>query len=123
MINCLGILQLENYVEYSRDSFSHRICDDLCEVILQYLSLEDKIRFECVSHQFQRTVFQRQYELRFDNRYDNFSRNTRNAIDFKSFESVVEKCSNITSVYMENSFFGHRINEFKTYMPNNRQNM
>ena len=44
-------------------SFSDRFCDDLCEDILQYLSLEDKLRIECVSKQFQRTVFQRQYEL------------------------------------------------------------
>ena len=48
---------------YRRDSFVDRFCDDLCENILQYLSLEDKLRLECVSKQFQRTVFQRQYEL------------------------------------------------------------
>ena len=48
---------------YRRDSFDDRFCDDLCEDILQYLSLEDKLRLECVSKQFQRTVFQRQYKL------------------------------------------------------------
>ena len=51
---------------YRRDSFDDRFCDDLSEVILQYLSLEDKLRLECVSKQFQRTVFQRQYELYID---------------------------------------------------------
>ena len=49
-----------------RRSFSERICDDLSEVILQYLSLEGKLRLECVSKQFQRTVFQRHYELKID---------------------------------------------------------
>ena len=48
---------------YRRDSFEDRFCDDLCEDILQYLSLEGKFKLECVSKQFQRTVFQRQYEL------------------------------------------------------------
>ena len=50
-------------VNYRRDSFSDRICDDLSQVLLQFLSLEDKIRLECVSKQFQRTVFQKQNEL------------------------------------------------------------
>ena len=47
---------------YRRDSFSHRICDDLAEVILQFLPFEDKFRLECVSKLFQRTIFERQYE-------------------------------------------------------------
>ena len=42
---------------YRRDSFSDRVCDDLSEVILQFLPLKDKLRLECVSKQFQRTVF------------------------------------------------------------------
>ena len=88
-----------NYVEYSRDSFSHRICDDLCEVILQYLSLDDKIRFECVSQQFQRTVFQRQHELRI-----NFTDSHIIArIIVKSFEKLLKKCTNIRSVYITNN--------------------
>jgi hypothetical protein len=40
-----------NEKSLKRDSFSGRICDDLCEVLLSYLSFEDKIRFECVSKQ------------------------------------------------------------------------
>ena len=48
---------------YRRDSFNDRFCDDFSEVLLQYLPLEDKLRLECVSKQFQRTVFQRQFEL------------------------------------------------------------
>ena len=46
-----------NEDNYRRDSFEDRVCDDLCEVILQYLSLEDWLRLECVSKQFQRTAF------------------------------------------------------------------
>lgn len=46
-----------------RQSYSERICDDLSELILQYLSFKDKFRYECVSKQFQRTVFTKPYEL------------------------------------------------------------
>ena len=88
-----------NYDEYSRDSFSHRICDDLCEVVLQFLSLEDKIRFECVSQQFQRTVFQRQNEMRFDDPTCNIFKKTR----IESFKKLLKKCPNITSVYISNT--------------------
>ena len=42
---------------HRRDSFDNRICDDLSEVILKYLSIEDKLRMESVSKQFRRTVF------------------------------------------------------------------
>ena len=38
----------ESNYEYRRDSFSDRVCDDLCEHLLSFLSFEDKIRFECV---------------------------------------------------------------------------
>ena len=48
---------------YRRNSFEDRFCDDLSEVLLQFLSPKDKFRLECVSKQFQRTVFQRLYEL------------------------------------------------------------
>ena len=49
--------------EIIRNSFEDRFCDDLSEVILQFLPLKDKFRFECVSKQFQRTVFQKEYHL------------------------------------------------------------
>ena len=53
-----------------RQSFDERVCDDLSEVILQYLSLEDKLRLECVSKQFQRTIFQKQFELKIRRLYE-----------------------------------------------------
>ena len=49
--------------DFRRMSFDERVCDDLSEVLLQFLPIEDKFRFECVSKQFQRTVFQKQYDL------------------------------------------------------------
>ena len=52
-----------NELSLRRDSFSGRFCDELSEVLLSYLSFEDKIRFECVLHQFQRLLFNKQYVL------------------------------------------------------------
>ncbi len=46
-----------------RVSFDSRVCDDLSEVILQFLPIKDKFRLECVSKQFQRTVYKRHYTL------------------------------------------------------------
>ena len=75
-----------------RDSFSQRIGDDLSEVILQYLSLKDKLRLECVFKQFQRTIFERQYSLdikEFQNKRFNF----------KAFKCVLKKkCLNVSNI-------------------------
>jgi hypothetical protein len=42
-----------------RQSF-HRFCDGLCEEILLFLPINDKIRLECVSKQFKRCLVKRQ---------------------------------------------------------------
>ena len=87
-----------------------RFGDDLTEEILQYLTLEDKIRLECVSKQWQRCVYQRQYVLELDLCCDE-TQNTLNRIlriecndgielVKKCLESVLKKCPNI----MEASF-------------------
>ena len=43
--------------QWRRDSYSDRICDNLSEILLQYLSPEDKFRLQCVSKRFQKTIF------------------------------------------------------------------
>ena len=87
------------------DSFDDRFCDDLCEDILQYLSLEDKLRLECVSKQFQRTVFRKEYEFNLEE-YKRQTLSDRKYYEwdytfkpgnrsFKSIETVLKKCPNI----------------------------
>ena len=49
-------MSLKTKSGFDVNSFN-RFGDDLCELLLSYLSFEDKIRFECVSHQFQRLIF------------------------------------------------------------------
>ena len=102
-------------MNYKRDSFDHRVCDDLCQFILQYLTPKQKLKLECVSKQFQRTAFlsQRSLELNF-----NVFRNTEkliqlikkfpklNQIIIKSifkiplefFEVIIENCNNLTHI-------------------------
>jgi hypothetical protein len=48
--------------KYSKDSFD-RFGDDLCQLLLSYLSISDKIRFECVSKQWKQLVFNKQQKL------------------------------------------------------------
>jgi hypothetical protein len=47
---------------FNSNSFE-RFGDDLCELLLSYLSISDKIHFECVSKQWQRLVFNKQNKL------------------------------------------------------------
>jgi hypothetical protein len=48
--------------KYSKDSFE-RYGDDFCELILSYLSITQKFEFECVSKQWQRLIFNKQFSL------------------------------------------------------------
>ena len=100
-----------------KKSFTDRICDDLSEVLLQFLSFEDKTRLECVSKQFQRTAFKRQSELYINignpENYKYFVKDNkkylrirRNYYDIKnksidSFKAVLNKCPNITSIQLD----------------------
>ncbi|CAG2110250.1 unnamed protein product [Medioppia subpectinata] len=53
------------YVKNSMDRFG----DDLYGLILSYLLLEDRFRCECVSKQFQRTVFGSVVHISIDDRF------------------------------------------------------
>ena len=89
---------------YAKDCFE-RFGDDLTEVILQYLSFEEKIRLECVSKQWRRLVFNKQFVIEILSDY----KQTKNSLDlyrkFKkrlqsinrnALKSVLKKCPNIT---------------------------
>jgi hypothetical protein len=47
---------------FDLDSFE-RFCDDLCELLLSFLPISDKIKFECVSKQWNRLIFNRKQKL------------------------------------------------------------
>jgi hypothetical protein len=49
-----------NYINF--DSFD-RFGDDLCQLLLSYLQIENKIEFEFVSIKWKRLIFNKQYNL------------------------------------------------------------
>ncbi|CAG2173256.1 unnamed protein product [Oppiella nova] len=72
-----------------------RFGDDLCEVLLSFLSLEDRFRCECVSKQWQRVVYETQTDLIISGcDIDPIPAN----ISHKRFELILKKCANITRI-------------------------
>ena len=90
---------------YRRDSFSDRVCGDLSEVILQYLPIEIKFKFECVSKQFQRTVFQRHHDLDINEIRINSRKEP------KAYESLLTKLSNIRSLEQKSNNYFNFLNK------------
>ena len=94
-------------VSKNSHSFDDRICDDLSEVLLQFLSLEDKQILECVSKQFQKTVFQKQLTITlYSSELNDKKCEKLNETNYlKSIESILKKCPNIQtmSLFLENN--------------------
>ena len=94
---------------YAKNSFD-RFGDDVYEEILQYLTFEDKIRLECVSKQWKRCVYQRQYvievfDLDISNTHNSLNRLSKlkvykRKLNVKAFQSVLKKCPNIKTVFI-----------------------
>ena len=97
---------------YERDSME-RFGDDLTEDILSYLWLRDKVWFECLSKQWQRLIFNKQTELHINSYRDSDRKNSLqyllvyktfdNQFGTKILESVLNKCPNISRVYLSES--------------------
>ena len=83
--------------QWSADSFD-RFGDDLCEVLLSYLSFEDKIRLQCVDKQWNRLVFNKQTALivsDWGNGLDYINKLRRDCYQWKS---LLKKCPNIKKI-------------------------
>ncbi|CAG2162930.1 unnamed protein product [Oppiella nova] len=87
--------------EYPKDSLD-RLGDDLCGLVLSYLSLKDSFRYECLSKQWRRTVFTRRHTLEVNRQmFTNWHlSDNKRSIDniWRAMKSVVNKCPNITSI-------------------------
>ena len=88
-----------------RDSFERRICDDLCEEILQYLPVEAKAKLEGVSHQFKRAItklFQKQVGLEIlisPSEHLDFETETKFFHEgLKFYKSLINKCPNLQTI-------------------------
>ena len=73
-------------VVYGKDSFD-RFDHKLTEEILRYLTFSDKVKLECVSKQWKRCIFQRQFVLKVSDYY----RNEQNSLN----EIIVKKRSEV----------------------------
>ncbi|CAG2118916.1 unnamed protein product, partial [Medioppia subpectinata] len=83
--------QLKLYAKNSMDRFG----DDMCGLILSYLSLEDKFRCECVSKQFQRTAFESVVDIDIN---DIFLKRMRIKYNSEGLTRIAKKCPNIQSI-------------------------
>ena len=93
-------------MKVERNSFE-RFSDELTEQILQYLTFEDKVRLECVSKQWRRLVFNKQFVFELntgneesENSMNKFHRviNDKYCVRRQSLKSVLKKCPNLTKV-------------------------
>ena len=83
----------------------NRFDDDLSEVLITYLSIEDKFRFECLSKQWQRLVFNKEKQLTIDFRSDDqklFTKDNNWVINSTKLESILKKWSNLTAIHLLN---------------------
>ena len=107
----------------TRASFSNRICDDLAEVLLEFLPFKSKFKFEAVSKQFQRTIFKKQknflitMDLVISLDLSKFCGDGAVNINFHKFELILKKCTNIEQIFMEredsisfHTYFYHILN-------------
>ena len=85
----------------SSDSLD-RFGDDLCELILRYLSLEDRFKYESVCRQWQRLVYNSQTLLT-DKCIQFLTINNNSCVHLKSFEYILIKCANIN--YIEFNYY------------------
>ncbi|CAG2113504.1 unnamed protein product [Medioppia subpectinata] len=81
---------------YAKDSFDG-FGDDLCGLIVSYLSFEDRFRLECVSKQFQRTVFGSVVNLTIDHLFFSHYKAV-NSAKSQMLATIAIKCSNIESI-------------------------
>jgi hypothetical protein len=73
---------------YFVNSFD-RFGDDLCELLLNYLPVIDKIRLECVSKQWKSLIFNRQQSLQIS------SNGLFNSVLVKTFNETIQVPNNV----------------------------
>ncbi|CAG2103935.1 unnamed protein product [Medioppia subpectinata] len=99
--------QPQIYAKNSMDRFG----DDLCQLLLSYLSLEDRFRMECLSKQFRRTVFGSVVDITLYNRFIQRLL-IEKTIDTQLLATIAIKCPNIETID-----FRGMINECKEQIP------
>ena len=103
-----------------------RLGDHLTELMLSYLRFSDKVRLECVSKQWRRLIYNKQFVIEIEeNRFDRKETLNRlfkqidniKQLDMKSFESVLRKCPNITKSFLTIEIDGPILSLIGQYCP------
>ncbi len=69
---------MSSEIFYNKQSFE-RFSDNVCETLFSYLSISDKVKFECMPKQWQSLIFNNQKNIIINESYRGIS----NAIEFK----------------------------------------
>ena len=110
---------------YAKDSMD-RFGDDLTELILQYLTFEDKVRLECVSKQWRRLVFNKQFVIGITREsvtrhsLRSLYRQTESSepsLDRQVIESVLNKSPNITTICINHGIDSSVLSLIGRYCP------
>ncbi|CAG2107299.1 unnamed protein product [Medioppia subpectinata] len=81
------------YAKNSMDRFG----DDLCALLVSYLSFEDRFLYECVSKQFQRTVFESVVDITLSDRFIQRLLKEKRS-DIQMLATIAIKCANIECI-------------------------
>ncbi|CAG2104462.1 unnamed protein product [Medioppia subpectinata] len=100
--------QTQIYAKNSMDRFG----DDLCALLVSYFPLEYRFRYECVSKQFQRTVFGSVVDIRINYRLIQQIVNKNSKMN-ETIKTIATKCPNIATIDCRemNKSFDNRIPE------------
>ena len=91
-----------NEVMDRKTSFD-RFGDDLSQLIVSYLTIEDKFRFQCLNRQWLRMVFEEEYVLRVERNNKTMVNEFRGDYSVKPqvFEKCLLKLKNLTEIQID----------------------
>ncbi len=106
--------------ELKRSLFDHRINEDLCQYIISYLSFEEKIKFECVSKQWQRLIYKQQNTL-IINDIPTFDSNRLKLIKGSTIKGFIIPINDLENVLKKAKFINKIVIDFVDSSDANRE--
>ena len=88
---------------YDKSSFD-RFGDDLTELIISYLTIEDKFRFQCLNKRIDKLIFNMQTILNVSKTFKSRIVNGRLAVDLQHFEKTLLKLKRLTAINISEEF-------------------
>lgn len=110
-----------------RDSFDDRFGDDMFELIISYLPIEDKFRYESVSKRFQRLIYNKQKYLIIDSRRDHIDGLSKRQlflmrnvfrVNLTALKALLNKCKSIVDIEMDDKWIDNKSDVLNTIVNN-----